>query len=38
MNRALEMWKEVTDSTEDVSSPAKAACNSAGGKALLFRE
>lgn len=30
MNRALEMWKEVTDSTEDVSASAKSACYSTG--------
>lgn len=30
MNRALEMWKEVTDSTEDVSAPSKSACYPAG--------
>ena len=31
MNRALDMWKEVTDdASEDASSPAKSACSSVG--------
>lgn len=35
MNRALELWKNVTDLTEeDDSPPAKPACYSAG-KALI---
>lgn len=30
MNRSLEMWKEVTDASEDVSAPAKSTCSTVG--------
>lgn len=36
MNRALDMWKEVADASENVPSPIKSACASVGKVHCFF--